>query len=322
MASSAPLAGKHAGRGEDRTVTGGALRIDANEVARDVSVLGGALDVFGEVTGDVSVLGGNVHLHKGSHVDGSADVIGGRLQIDDGAEVNGDVGVIGGNVVRQPGSKIHGTVTGDGDDDDHAAADEDDDAPKHDVAATAASAKNHHDKDDDEDESDEKRSFFGRVFDRIGHAISSASLLFVLGAVLIALAPRRMDRLRAELAARPMRSFAIGVVSLLAGCLLLLVLCITILGIPLAVLIACAAPIAMFCGVCAIVTTLGGMLMQHRTENPYAHLALGCAIFMVAGFVPFVGDFVHAVLGFAGLGVMVITRAAGLIPGTSKRHEA
>lgn len=49
-------------------------------------------------------------------------------------------------------------------------------------------------------------------------------------------------------------------------------------------------------------------------RNPYAHLAFGCALFMVLGAIPFVGDFVIAAALLIGIGSVVATRAAGLMP--------
>src|SRR6185503_10378794 len=59
-------------RGNDRVVTGGSLRIEKGEVAADVTVMGGNVDIFGTATGDVVAMGGSVRVHEGAHVFGDA----------------------------------------------------------------------------------------------------------------------------------------------------------------------------------------------------------------------------------------------------------
>ena len=73
----------------------------------------------------------------------------------------------------------------------------------------------------------------------------------------------------------------------------------------------------MFCAfarVVAVVTTLGEGLLRHRTQNPYVHLAFGCAILFLIGALPYVGSIAEAFVAFMGIGIIVATRAAGLVP--------
>jgi hypothetical protein len=111
-----------------------------------------------------------------------------------------------------------------------------------------------------------------------------------------------------------MRSFAMGVVGILASVVLFVVLCITVIGIPVAFLSLFAAVFGGYAGVIAVLTTLGEALLRHKTTNTYVHLAVGCAIFLVASSLPFVGPFVTLAVALSGYGVFVATRAAGFIP--------
>ncbi len=285
------------GRGDDRTVTGGSLRIEKNETVHNVSIFGGNLEVFGTVTGNVSVLGGSAHLHDGAHVEGSSNIIGGAVKIDDGVVIDGDVGVLGGSVKRAPGAIIHGSVEGLGDDD----GDDDDEAADH---------ADHHDR--AHDAHDEKAKHETEA-EGVGFSVSAAALLFVFGALFLAFAPHRVERLRTELISRPIRSVFVGLGSFVAIGLLVVMLICTVLGIPVAVLLAVGAPVVMLLGGCVILTTVGGALLQHRSTNPNVHLAAGCALFFLIGLIPVVGSIMHLVLALAGLGIMVATRGAGLI---------
>ncbi len=261
-------------RGEDRVVTGGSTKVDKDEVVKDLVVMGGSADVRGTVTGDLSVMGGSATVREGAHVHGDATVVGGSLRLEDGARVDGDVGVLGGRVDRGKKAKIGGDIKeGNGD-------------AKKPLLRTARDA---------------------------GSALTRTSLLFVFGAVLLALATRRMESLETEIAARPMRSFALGIIGAIVGALLLLILTVTLVGIPLAVIGALLAAFAAYAGIAAVLTTAGGALFHHKTKNPYVHLAIGCLLYLVLSSLPWIGGLVTATVVLMGIGAMVATRGAGFV---------
>lgn len=299
-------------QGTDRVVTGGNLRIEEGEVAADVTVMGGNVDIFGKATGDVVAMGGSVRIHKGARVFGDATAVGGTLSIEDGARVDGDVGVLGGVLRRGKDAEIRGDIKDGhkhkhghrnkhrGRDRDHA-HDHD-----HDEAAEAADAP------------DQNVSTFRRVAREAGNALTQTALLFVFGAVLTSLAAPRMEALKLQLATRPMRSFATGVVTLILSAVLLVALCVTLIGIPFAFIGVLVGFIAACAGLVAALETIGGALLGHKTKNPYVHLAFGCLLFMLVGALPFVGTFLTVALILAGIGSVAATRGAGLIP--TKNH--
>jgi hypothetical protein len=95
------------------------------------------------------------------------------------------------------------------------------------------------------------------------------------------------------------------VVGTLGGIGVFVALCVTILGIPVALVGLLLALLAAYAGVCAVLQTGGELLLRHRTTNPYIHLAAGCAIFLVLGALPWVGGWVQAVVMLIGLGTTV-----------------
>src|SRR5580692_9139293 len=212
-------------RGEDRTVTGGRLEIKRGEVVHDVSVFGGSVDVYGTVTGDLAVMGGRAEVHDGAHIVGSATTVGGSLRIRDGARVDGDVGVVGGSLKRDDKAQVGGAI----------------------VQGTASD-------DDDEDHAGSgHRKASGGVVSRfvreLGQAFSHAAILFVFGTIVLALGSKRIESLRVEVASRPMRAFALGVVGLIAAIALVTALCVTIVGIPVAIVGVLAGAVATYVGV-------------------------------------------------------------------------
>ncbi|WP_433930248.1 hypothetical protein AB3662_40355 [Sorangium cellulosum] len=269
-----------ASRGRDRFVTGGSLRIERGEVVHDVSVIGGSLDVWGTVTGDIDVMGGSTHVHEGARVRGDVSTVGGPLTVADGARIDGDVDVVGGPFRRGERARIKGDVNNEV-------------SPVGDSGPGAKGA-----------------STLAR---RAGNAVTRTALLFAFGAVMLALWPRRMETLKVEIAARPMRSFALGVVGVLGAVALAVALCVTLIGIPFAVIGLLLAVIAVVAGGCAVLETAGAGAFGHRTRNPYVHLAIGCLGLLLVSGIPYVGGAICAAVGLIGAGALVATRLAGLI---------
>ncbi len=286
--------GRH--RHSDRTVTGGHLTIEKGESVGDVTVLGGSVDVLGDVQGDLGVFGGSAHLHDGGEVHGDAVTLGGSLEIDDGATVDGDVTRIGGSVGKRGKAHVGGTVR--------------DGEPRISVSLG----------DDDEDDEDASaKSVAGKpgghhFLQAAGDKLTSSAMLFAFGAVLLALATKRVEAIKVEVASRPMRSFALGIVGSALGVVALVALCVTVVGIPLAVIGVLGAVFAVYGSITAVLTTAGQAILGHRTMNPYAHLAAGCFIFFVGGSIPVVGGLLIAAVVLTSIGALVATRGAGLVP--------
>ena len=265
-------------RPKDRVVAGGNVRIDKGKTVKDLVVMGGSADVYGKVEGDVLVMGGSVVLYPGAKVLGDATTFGGSIEVKPGAKIVGDTGAIGGNISRGDESDSNDLHWGSEEDGDRVEA-----------------------------------SVVERMVSRISGALTRSALLFVFGVVMLALGTRRMEMLQTELASRPMRSFALGLVGLIATALLIVVFAITVIGIPLALIGALLLAFAAYVGIVAVLTTVGGALTRHRSQNPYVHLAVGCALYLVLGSLPFLGGLTTAVVFLAGFGAICATRATGLV---------
>jgi hypothetical protein len=72
--------------------------IEAGDAVEEVVVIGGDLEVRGQVEGDAVAVGGNVTLGPGAMVGGDAVSVGGSLDIDPGAIVEGDEVEVGGSI--------------------------------------------------------------------------------------------------------------------------------------------------------------------------------------------------------------------------------
>lgn len=82
--------------GSDVFRLGGSVRIAEDEIIRgDVVVIGGSLTVDGEVTGDVVVVGGPARFGSDAEVRGDVTIVGGPLQRSATAQLRGSVNQIG-----------------------------------------------------------------------------------------------------------------------------------------------------------------------------------------------------------------------------------
>ena len=113
--------------------------------------------------------------------------------------------------------------------------------------------------------------------------------------------------------ASPMRSIALGVVGLIGGIAALVIIALTVVGIPFAFIGAIAAVVLAFAGTTSAAIVVGAMIAGHKSQNVYVHLAVGCGLFMLAGLLPWVGGWVQAAIVFAGIGGMVATKAMGFL---------
>jgi len=210
-------------------------------------------------------------------------VIGGEATIDDDATIGGDVAALGGDLHRSEHAKISGEVKQLGDD-------------------------------EDAEDRSSKDSVARQVLRAIGIQLTKTSFLFLLGAIVIALATRRMQLLQSEIALRPMRTLAIGAAAVTVSIVLTVLLCVTVVGIPVALAGICISILAVYAGICAALSVMGSALVAHRSENPYVHLAVGCAVFLIAGSIPYFGSLVTMLISLAGFGAFAATRGAGFIP--------
>jgi len=284
-------------RGEDRSIVGSSLVIEKDEIVHTVTVTGGAAKIYGTVTGDLVVAGGSAKIEEGARVVGNATVFGGSLRVARGARVDGDVGIVGGSLKREEGAVIGGKVVNSADG--HGSA-----------KVTVHGGEVSTEVDDHGRKRSSGRSRLSEAAHAFGQSVTNMSLLFVLGCVALALGTRKMETLRIEAAARPMKAFAFGIVGSLVAVIALVAMCITVVGIPFAALAVLLAVLCTYASIAAVLTTVGAAVSGHKTKNPYAHLLVGCVGFLLVGVIPYVGGFVTFVVTMIAIGTLVSTRFA------------
>ncbi len=261
----------------DVKVFGERIHIGKDEVVHDVTVMGGVVHIEGRVTGKLAVFGGEALLSSSARVDGDAAVTGGRIRFEEGATIGGDLAVVGGSVEGAEGVRVSGST------------------------------------ELDPSDGENKAPFITRFGHDLSSGMRTAAFLFFLGTVFIALGGARAESVRSAIAHSPMRAIALGLVGLLGTVVALILVAVTLIGIPFAGLGAIAAVLLAFAGTTSALVVLGAMVSGHKTSNVYLHLAAGCGLYMVMGLLPWVGGLMQVAIVFAGIGGMVVTRAMGLL---------
>lgn len=280
----------------DVQVATGSLVI-AGVVQGDVSGAAGSVDIRGRVAGDVNVGTGSLTLAEGA-------VIGGQLNAGTGSAliagtVRGDAAIGGGDIVLTPTATFQGDLRYDGDLTDRGATVDGQLVRDRSLGGTSF------------------QPFSGvgdALFDVYGFLVS-----FVLGAVLLLAFPAGTNGIRDRVREDPLTSGLYGLVVLVGVPILLVLVAITVIGIPLAVigalLFALAAWVASVLGRYAV----GGWLLGYAgTDNRWAALLVGMLAVAVVGLVPVLGGLVKFVVLLLGLGAL---GAVGLEAGRERRAD-
>jgi hypothetical protein len=266
--------------GEDpgpRMTFGGDAEVAAGERASEVITFGGDALVAGEVLEDVVSMGGDVRVRRGGVVGGDVVTMGGDLHLEPGGEVRGDPVTMGGTVMRHEGE---GDAR-DGSDGSSAA-----------VVQGASDDGAHQ----------------GWLSDALG-SVTRHALLLLLGLLLLGLMPRRLQTWQAAVAGSPLRSGAVGLLTFLVAIVLCLVLVVTLIGIPAAILLALMIPLAAYVGLAVTAGVVGAaMPFSALRERPVLQLTVGVGLLLVVSWIPVVGTLVTLVAMLLGTGALVVTR--------------
>jgi hypothetical protein len=268
---------------DDRVSMGGPVLVDVDEEVFDAIAMGGSLTVRGKVRGDAIALGGPVTIEAGAIVDGDVVALGGSVRVAAGARVVGDITAVGGPVDIDPdatvegqqlrvGGSLGGLISG--------------------LVRSVASA------------SDAPPFALYALW-----GVVRAVALVVVALLVLAFLPERVERVRGFLTTRPGAS-ALGGLAIAVGFVpMIVLLCISIVGIPLVpvVLVAVAALLAM--GITAAATWLGDRLpVLAGRKSPFVALLLGVAVLTLVDLIPIVGGLVVIVLAFAAGGAALFSR--------------
>lgn len=276
---------------DNRVAFGSTVRVGEGEVVNDIVSIGGGVKVDGQVRGDAVAVGGEAKIN--GRVTGEVVAIGGSVELGPEAEVWGDIVTVGGRVRREDGASVLGEVSEVAwDDFDWSFGDDWFDGwdgywfPR----------------------VGDRPPFFrlGKVFEFVQSIIFTALLIALSGLVLL-VAPKGVGRVRAAASSDLWVMFAVGlgveVFFLPVLILVSLLLAVTVIGIPFAILLWPAALIGLtaafvfgYTGAAAAAGNWCGRRFQSAGQiaaGTFGALALGVltiqAIALVADLLGFLG---------------------------------
>ena len=274
-------------------ILGGTANLEAGStVEKDVTVIGGTINVNGQVKGDVSAVGGMVSLGSTAVIGGDVNTLAGQLTRDDGARIEGQVNtgttgpfaLVVPGTIQIPGLENLPLIP----------------LPKN-FNAPAVNVR------------------FNPVWDGLWWLIRS--FLWAALAVLLALfLSQRTERVAESVLKNPLVAGGMGCLTILIVPLILLVLVITICGIPFALLGAFMLWIAWGFGIIVIGYEIGKRLAQLFKADWAIPVSAGIGTFAltlglngIGALVPCVGWMAPAAVGLVGLGAVLLTRFGGRV---------
>src|SRR5437867_9836973 len=115
------------------------------------------------------------------------------------------------------------------------------------------------------------------------------------------------------------RSFLFGLLCWVGAVFSIIVMAITLIGIPFAILAGLVFKLVWWGGIAAVSCAAGQQIGRNvfgRSLSYFSATLLGYLLFVIVYLIPFFGGLVMGILGLIGLGLMAITRLGTRIPGS------
>ncbi|WP_048098144.1 bactofilin family protein [Archaeoglobus sulfaticallidus] len=274
---------------DDLIVSGGRVIVDA-PVSGDLIVAGGEVEVLDKVAGDLIAAGGKVDLR--GDVGGKLIVAGGSLRIE--KNVGKFVIASGGEVVIGKNSRIDGDVFVAGGKIENAGIIE---------GNITVFGKTFENKGFVKGEQIFKETkilppYFSEIF---------AFGFLLLGFLLVWFNSDWFERIDSEIGVRSVgliKKTIFGFIAIIVSAIIVVLLFISVIGIPSALLILSAFTIAILLSNVFVSYTMGKVLLSRKKQNPYLYLVIGFVILFIAFRIPHVGDVIRIIttsLGFGGI---------------------
>ncbi|MCU0671348.1 MAG: polymer-forming cytoskeletal protein [Myxococcota bacterium] len=245
----------------------------------------------------VSAFGGDVDV-AGEVVE-NVVAFGGDVEVREGALVRGDLMATGGDVVVRRGGEVQGRIMTTGGE-----------------LRVEDGARM------------EQRPIDAADFDRhegIRSALSSAvkhSLLFLLGLLFLGVFRERHANLARVIVERPGRTAVVGFFGMVGAVVLTIVLLITLIGIPGALVVGLGTFLAVYGGIAVTASVLGAVLpFEALAGRPVAQLFVGILVLYLLSLVPVLGGVVGVIVASLGLGAMLTTRFGAREPRSARARD-
>jgi hypothetical protein len=279
------VVGGNADIGEDATVNG------------DIALIGGNLKIDGNVNGNVALIGGNLSIS--GKIDGDIVVIGGQVLLTETAVVDGDIVTMGGQVTQEPGAQVTGEIVNN--------------APPISIpeVPNVPNIPNVPDVPGVPNPPDVNVSFnpFWEVAGVIGRALAVAAI----GMLLTLFLQPQMELVGDTIARQPVLAGSFGLLTLVVAPLVMVIMVVTLILIPVALIVAFVIPLAWLFGIIAIGQEVGERFTNAINQTWAPVLATGFGTFLLllvggfVGLVPCVGWLLPFLVGLIAVGGVAMT---------------
>ena len=298
-ASAVQARGFSGGLLDGRVIFGDNFTLESGDtLTGDLVVFGGNVTVEEDalVQGDMVVIGGNVTLD--GTVRGSTVIVGGATHMSETAVVQGDLVTVGGSLSRDPGSEIEGEVVTN--------------IPAPDIQIPSVPSPPRV-PDVPIPPSPPNINFdynpLANFFQMFGTAIA-VSLLAMLASLFL---QPQIERVSQVVVGQPVIAGSFGLLAGVMGPVVLVILAVTIILIPVALLAAMALALAWLFGLIAIGTEVGERFTKaiNQTWAPPLTAGMGTFLMMLVvggiGMIPCIGWLATSVVALLGVGAVILT---------------
>ncbi|MBI3526661.1 MAG: polymer-forming cytoskeletal protein [Betaproteobacteria bacterium] len=299
----------------DALLAGGGVSI-SERVGGDLYATGGSVVIDAPIAGNARLAGGHVEITRRGQVSGKTTLVGGRVTVMGKAgrqlavfgehvtldgEVAGNVTIASRTLSIGPNARVSGKLTYRGS------------VPAQiDPAAVIIGGINYLSFDFE----DETYRPVARVVAWVG-VIAFTVGLFLIGILVIIVAPESTAHTSKLGRARPISSLAMGLVTILCAPIAIVLLMLTIVGIPFAFMLLLAWPIILIlgylAGVMAVSDAIAGPSAGAKGRRIFL-LAMGLGVMLLFARVPFAGWFIGMLLLVMGVGAMALNAMGVSVP--------
>lgn len=269
----------------DVAAFGGNIRVEG-EVTGDVDAFGGNVWIAGTVGGDVEASAGNVYVQPDAEIGGSLSAAAGNVVV--AGSVGGNAELAGGTVTLTPAASVDGNV-------EYAVGDEGEFTNE--GAAVGGTITRVQNVDAGPWEGPQIPGWTVGVY---GFLVNLA-----LGAVLLLAFPRFSAGVAERVSTNTLRTGGVGLLTLIAVPVVLVLVAITVIGIPLAIagglLFGLSLWLALIYGRFAVGSWL---LSLADVENRWGALLGGLIVLGLAARIPWIGGLVDLIVVLLGLGAL------------------
>lgn len=266
---------------DSAVVAGGTVNVNA-PIKGDLLAAGGQVYVNADIGGKVMAAGGTVN--QGGSVGTNLVAAGGQVNILRGSEIARDALIAGGNVVNA--GQINGTLT---------------------VSANSLQNRGNASQVDFYQTERHERERPSEPLDRI-NLFAGLMIIgyFILGLILVRILPGIFTAVDGEIMASPVVRTIVGFVALIAAFIAILLVAVTVVGLPIAGLSLLLVMLAMMLSGTFVSFSLGRWIGRavKISQNNLAFFTIGFVILNILFLVPYLGalvSFISISLGFGGI---------------------